>query len=51
MLLSMRNLKDIVQILKKPGTYSEEYIFYAGNNWKDEFELKVNDCPVKMLYV
>ena len=28
---------------------SEEYIFYAGNNWKDEFELKVNDCPVKML--
>ena len=28
---------------------SDEYIFYVGNNQKDKFELKVNDCPVKML--
>ena len=28
---------------------SDEYIFYVGNNQNDEFELKVNDCPVKML--
>ena len=26
---------------------SDEYIFYAANNRKDKFELKINDCPVK----
>ena len=31
------------------GSSSDEYIFYVGNNQKDKFELKVNDCPVKML--
>ena len=53
----MRNLKSIVQILKKPGIYmcvmmtlhQTSTIFYAGNNQKDKFEPKANDCPVKLL--